>query len=215
MSMRSKAFTLIELALVIATLALLVLVVILGLAANKGKSLRLKCCDNLKQVGLSYRTWTMDSSDRYPQAVEVRYGGSKELLEAGQLSRHFTTMSNELSTPKVLVCPADREKEPAESFQWGFSITNISYFASQDAAEQYPQTILSGDRNLALAGKSVSSGMLVLTTNSLLPLSWTKTVHDSKGLFGLADGSVQLIDQQKLPAIVQNQDLETNRLVMP
>jgi len=74
-------------------------------------------------------------------------------------------MSNELTTPKILVCPADKEKVPATSFGAGFSDTNSSYFVSLDASETYPQTFLTGDRNLAVAGKAAQPGTLVLTTN--------------------------------------------------
>ena len=170
--------------------------------------------NNLKQVGLAYRVWSLSQTD-YPQGVEVKSGGSKESLTAGHLFLHFRTMSNELSTPKILVCPADKQKIVAPSFGQGFSNTNVSYFASLDANEAYPQTYLSGDRNLALAGRAVAPGALGLTTNPPTPLSWTKAIHDSCGTVGLADGSIHQFDQNSLAAAVLDQGMATNRLVLP
>jgi hypothetical protein len=209
------AFTLIELAVLVFILALVGLLLIPGLLSAKRRGLRATCWENLKQVGLSYRTWSLDSTDRYPQGFDVTVGGSREWLFAGQLYLHFRTMSNELSTPKILVCPADKEKQPSDSFANGFSNSNVSYFASLDASEQFPQVILSGDRNLAVAGQAAAAGNLVLTTNPPVPLSWSKSIHHSCGIVGLADGSVHLLDLKGLPAAVLNQGIATNRLVLP
>jgi prepilin-type processing-associated H-X9-DG protein len=98
-------------------------------------------------------------------------------------------MSNELSTPKVLHCPADTNGIAATNFVIGFSDANISYFFSLDAADTYPQMILDGDDNLAINGVRVKPGILNLpTTNSL---AWTDERHHRVGNIGMADGSVQ------------------------
>jgi type II secretory pathway pseudopilin PulG len=211
-----QAFTLIELAVLIFVLILVVVATIPGIRAAKRSALRRDCVNNLKQVGLAYRTWPQDSTDEFPQSVAVTNGGSKEWLAAGQLFLHYRTMSNVLTTPKILVCPADNLKVPAASFGAGFSDTNSSYFVSWDASETYPQTFLTGDRNLALSGKAAQAGVLILSTNSPAVLSWTKSIHDSCGNICLGDGSVQqFFEQKRLNAAVRYQDLATNRLVLP
>jgi hypothetical protein len=184
--------------------------------AAKRAALRRDCVNNLKQVGLSYRTWPQGSQNEFPQSVAVTNGGSKEWLAAGQLFLHYRTMSNELTTPKILVCPADNLKVPATSFGAGFSDRNSSYFVSCDASETCPQTFLTGDRNLAVSGKAVQAAMLILSTNSPAAVSWTKSIHDSCRNICLGDGSVQqFFDQARLNAAVRYQDLATNRLVLP
>ena len=68
----------------------------------------------------------------------------------------FDVMSNELSTPKVLYCPADiaptslAGSPPAVvATNWsGFGPGNLSYFVEGDAADKFPKMILVGDRNL-------------------------------------------------------------------
>lgn len=220
MSMRqhgqtTAAFTLIEAAIVLLIVAIFLLLFIPGLKTAKRRALAENCRDNLKMIGLAYRTWSTGSSDSYPQAVEIKYGGSKEWVSAGQLFRHFSTMSNELITPKILLCPADYERRDSTSFSLGFSNTNISYFVSLDAADTEPQTFLSGDRNLVLRSKTPTPGILILTTNPPTPVCWSKDLHVSCGNIGLGDGSVQTWDRQQLVAGVINQGIATNRIVFP
>ena len=123
-------------------------------------------------------------------------------------------MSNELSTPKVLVCPRDKAKTVAKDFASGFSDKNVSYFVGTDATEIYPQMFLSGDRNLAFQGQPIKPGLFVLTTNTT-SLGWAKGLHYPCGNIGLADGSVQFWDAKQSAAAVHNQGLATNLLVFP
>jgi hypothetical protein len=128
--------------------------------------------------------------------------------------RHFQIMSNELSTPKVLFCPAetDRTRFIATNFTW-LNNSNLSFFVSVDASnETYPQTILSGDHNIT-NGIAVKNGLLELTTNQLA--GWTSEMHDKVGNVGLADGSVQQVSITGLRTTVENTGLATNRLQMP
>src|SRR5262249_27220176 len=53
-------------------------------AAAKEKAQRIACVNNLKQIGLAARIWAADHRDVLPP--------------------DFVTMSNELSTPKLLIC---------------------------------------------------------------------------------------------------------------
>ncbi len=71
------------------------------------RQLRFQCINNLKQVGLAFRVWEGDHGDKYPMAVSETNGGTMEFITGQNAFRHFLAMSNELSTPKILVCPAD------------------------------------------------------------------------------------------------------------
>ncbi len=66
-------------------------------------------------------------------------------------------MSNELSTPKVLLCPSDASvRTVGQNFNAAaagpnagtFTNGNVSYFVCGDASDAYPQLILAGDRNI-------------------------------------------------------------------
>lgn len=52
------------------------------------KAERIRCVNNLKQIGLAGRVWANDYNEQYPP--------------------DFLSMTNELSTPKVLQCPSDK-----------------------------------------------------------------------------------------------------------
>ena len=109
-------------------------------------------------------------------------------------------MSNELSTPKILLCPADTRPYCATNFSTGFSDANISYFVNLDAVETYPQMILIGDDNLLVDGKPVQPGILNLWTNTTI--AWTKDRHHGVGNIGMADGSAQQVTSDGLNSAV-------------
>ena len=93
-------------------------------------------------------------------AVSVTNGGAMELVATGNVAACFQVMSNELSTPKILLCPEDTHRTYATNFSTGFSGANISYFVNPDAAEAYPQMIMLGDDNLLVDGQAHSAGNL-------------------------------------------------------
>lgn len=175
---------------VIAVIAALAVTLLLpALAAAKRKSARINCVNNLHQIGTALKYWEGDNGDKYPMQFALTNSETMKLLGSGSAYVLWQTMSNELTTPEVLHCPADTEHPVATSFTTGFSDMNISYFFSLDAADTFPQMILDGDDNLAVNGVRVKPGILNLpTTNSL---AWTKERHNGVGNIGLADGSVQ------------------------
>jgi competence protein ComGC len=210
----ARAFTLIEVLVVLLTLILLVAIWIPHFIRERRLALAKGCSDNLKVIGLAFRTWNPNDRGDFPATESTNLGGVKEMVGTGQVFIHFRVMSNELSTPKVLVCPRDKAKTVAKGFASGFSDKNVSYFVGTDAMEVYPQMFLSGDRNLAFQGQPIKPGLFILTTNTT-PLGWAKGLHHPGGNIGLADGSVQFRDSKQLAATVQNQGQATNLLVFP
>src|SRR2546428_12227388 len=95
-----EAFTVIELLIVVSVLAILAAIILPGLARPwRHPGQQINCANNLKQVGLSFRTWALDNGDKSPMQVSVTNGGTMELVGAGMTFMHFAVMSNELSTP--------------------------------------------------------------------------------------------------------------------
>jgi hypothetical protein len=70
------------------------------------RAMSVQCINNLKQVGLAVRVWALDNNDIFPT--------------------NFLCMSNELSTPKILVCPADTNRMVAPNFG-SYTDANCSY----------------------------------------------------------------------------------------
>ena len=180
-----------ELLLVIAAVALLMALLLPPLAVSNRKSARVGCVNNLKQIGIAFRLWEQDNGDRYPMQVILTNSETMNLVTNGNAYLLWQTMSNELSTPKILHCPNDAKRTNAVSFSQGFSDANISYFFSLDATEMYPQMILDGDDHLAVNGVRAKPGILDPLTHS--PVAWTKERHKGTGNVGLADGSAQQV----------------------
>jgi hypothetical protein len=103
-----------------------------ALAKAKERAQSIACLNNMKQMGLAARIWAGDHNDQYPFNVSNSKGGTLELCERDaegydrNAARHFQVMSNELNTPKILVCPGDKSKQAANTFN-NLESWNVSY----------------------------------------------------------------------------------------
>ena len=207
---QKRALTLLELLVVLAVLTILAALLLPDML-HEDHACRIQCVNNLKQTGLATRVWSGDNNDKYPPFVSVTNGGSMEYVNSPNVWRHFQVMSNELSTPKVLICPQDTARFFATNFTF-MNNSNISFFFGVDASETNPMMILSGDRNIT-NGTLVKNSMLELSTNR--PSGWTSEMHNKVGNLALADGSVQQTSNTGLRMNVASTSLATNRLQMP
>ena len=212
MNSKTRGFTLVMLLVVVAVLAILAAMLLPALAAAKKKAQRINCINNLKQCGLAFRIWEGDNGDKLPMDVPLAKGGTKEFDTGADTFRHFQVMSNELSTPKILICPEDT-RSVADNFA-RLKNQNISYFVGLDANESSPQMLLDGDRNITDVSEP-QNGILKLVPGG--PIGWTSAIHNNQGNVGLADGSVQQYSSSALREALRNSGDPTNtwRIALP
>ena len=200
---KSRAFTLVEMLVVIAIIAILAALLLPALVGGKKRAQRIECIANLKQIGTAFQIFAHDHSSGFPMQVSVEQGGSEEYARSAESTggngffyswRHFSPLANDLINPKPLVCPADLARIPAESFRT-LRNSNLSYAIGITATYNDPSSILAIDRNITNVFDTVSVTMMAYRN-----LSWTRELHYFKGNVLFSDAHVEQWNSIKIPA---------------
>ncbi|HEY5913287.1 MAG TPA: type II secretion system protein [Verrucomicrobiae bacterium] len=215
----AKAFTLLEVLVVGIVLLILLMITVPTFDRRPQRAWVVHCANNLRQINLALQVFASDHGDRFPSQVSLTNGGSMEMIAAGSPAPHFQTLSNEVPTPKVWICPTDKAKHVATSYV-GLNNTNVSYFLSVDLQPTNTPpsfTFLAGDRHLQTGGTPVKPGLFLLTTNA--SIAWTRELHGNMnppgGNIVFLDGHTEFLTNHRLGPIIRNQGIPTNRLAVP
>jgi type II secretory pathway pseudopilin PulG len=102
-------------AVLIPVIAILAGLLLPALAKAKDKAQRINCMNNMKQIGLAARMWSNSNGEKFPP--------------------DFASMSNELVSPRILVCPGDASK--TRVMNWSeFGPGNVTYEYLQPGIEE-------------------------------------------------------------------------------
>ncbi len=222
-----RGFTVVEVSVVVVCLVVMA-VLVLSVVGNRNPhrhDSRIQCVNNLKNIGLAARIFAADNNDLFPWQVSSNEGGSREFHSlagavhpdvvgrtlvasdsAGSVWAHLLALSNELSTPKIIHCPSDSERVVSPNFA-AILRTNafqenqaVSYFLGLDAREKLPDTILAGDRNLAVNDVALTAGYRGIPTDR--SVTFSPTMHNQQGSLLFGDGSVRIVKNTVLPGAV-------------
>jgi hypothetical protein len=137
---------------------------------------------------------------------------------AGKAYLDYLVVSNELGTPRILVCPSDPDTKTSVT-DWSAQLSGLthpvnrgaalSYFIGLDAFEQLPVCLVTGDRNLVggQAGHCSSvadaPGVAAINLKPTNPsITWTNTLHRNRGNLALSDGSARRTSPEGLRQLV-------------
>lgn len=127
-----------------------------ALAEAKARAQAIACVNNLKQVGLAVRLWESDHNNVHPP--------------------DFLSMSNELSTPKILFCPGNTNHPTVKTWA-DFATTSSSY-------------------------EFLTAGVATADTDPQRIMTYCRT-HNN---FGMCDGSVQMLSKRRYEDCVTERD---------
>ncbi len=214
-----QGITILEVLVCVAVVFLLVGLLFPAMVRGKTKASRISCVSRLKQIGLASRMWANDNPGLFPWQVSMTASnpGTQEFALTGHVWKHFLALSRELSNPAILACPSDKGRTRVSDWASFTNNAHLSYFVGLDASEIFPQSILSGDRNLTVSNQA-AKGLLFLKSGDTL--GWTKAIHEGQGNFGLGDGSVQMFNNntaanKQLQAAFQSATQSVIRISLP
>ncbi len=228
---------------VVAGMAAILLPMLAGLRQRKS---RIDCATALKMVGTGFRLFATDNDGIFPLGIlsnptnglnTAHLGGWSQ--DPTNLWKLFQLAENDLSGPRILVCPNDPARSPAGDFfpAWGTNYSSgsfahpsnrnlaLSYFLGLNSELSLPTMILAGDRNLDRdpnrtdqnPGRNYLKGeqRLGSTQAEVKDLRWNDDIHQRFGNVAFMDGSVQQLTRAKLRDALMNSGDKTNRIWLP
>ena len=114
---KALAFTLEEMLMVVAIIGILAAIAVWALTRGRSKADRIHCVSFNKQMGTAFRVFASDNGDLYPLQAKTNNFIVPSGATAAQVNSAVAepwqiaqTMWKELLTPRVLLCPSDRER---------------------------------------------------------------------------------------------------------
>ncbi|HKQ36618.1 MAG TPA: hypothetical protein VJ063_00995 [Verrucomicrobiae bacterium] len=245
-----RGFTRVEVAIVLASVTLIGATGFTVLGDTRERSERVVCANNLRQIGRAFNMWASDHGGENPFWTHYEDGGTYfpsggtpppgsvyNIPGIGRLPAalrnnawfHFAVINQELRTPAVLVCPSEQNKVRGKDFssrsEGYLSSTHqdraTSYLVGLHALQQYPSSILSGDRTLrADSFNTVCNANVGVASYISSRSGWVSGLHNGSGNLLLNDGHVEELSNAGLGAFLNppfpaNEDSPSHHFIQP
>lgn len=197
-----RGFTLMELLVVMAIIAVLASLLLPVISRASIRARQAWCASNLRQIGIGLTVFADAHQGRYPWQVPVFEGGSAErnlqgMIHGGTFLRSsaaFQAASNELSHTRIVSCPGT-------STRWAPSWNqlrpaHVNYAVNLRSEPGRTDSVLAVDDNLSIP--PVPASQARRATNDVV--SWTPERHADRGTALFADAHVAITRNVRLPA---------------
>ena len=208
----AEGFTLVELLMVIAIIAILAALLLPVLSNAKAKAKRTVCLNNLKQINLGVHLYAADNGDTAPNVGTATYVTFKEVVKS-YVGLHGSSSPQDA----IFACPADTfyydENNGAYVPHGHHELTIFDYssyaFNGLNLLTNYPNFAYNGALP-GIAGQKMSTiknpdkTILTLEASGVLPYSWHQPkltlagdvplFNDAKNMVSFVDGHVSYLD---------------------
>jgi len=218
------AFTRTELLVILAVLVLLALVVLPALANSRPRSARIICANNLRQIGTGYQLWGNDYGDQPPWEIRPEQGGTLQHPLGVNAWLHFSWISNELQSARVLLCPSDSGRladdfsfDPAGGYLHSNYRNNATSYFLTHAFVGGQFVMFAGDRNLRTDSFGGCSRFPQVTWANALSAAfgWDTNLHNEAGNIIRLDGRVNQYSNEELRAATTADPINDRNLQSP
>jgi len=140
--MSRRAFTLVELLVVMSVIALLSAILLPAAHKVRGQARRTRCLNHLDQLGKAIQLYVDDNDQWYPCAT-----GMPSTEPPGGPPRIRDLLCQRYVTPEVFECPDDRPTDPAYKFP--------SYFEGEGSSYEWAELL-----NHEKVGRTIGHGFI-------------------------------------------------------
>jgi len=210
----AKGFSLLELLIVVALIAILAAMLLPAL--SKAPSYMTRCMLKQRFILNAEFHWQADHDGQILWQVSATGLSASGNIVTNVASMHFRSLSNYIWSPADFVCSADPGRKVSTTKD-GLADVNLSYFVNLSAVTNRTDSVVTGDRHLQINERPTGSRVVSLATNELI--EWTKELHGKSrgggGVLGFADGHVERVKSESLNKVFQRQNFATNLLAIP